>query len=381
MSSLRCRSHSRLTMMRRRLSYLFLVTCSLFLAAAARADQSLEKVVREVNSKLAKLYGSGGYKGLAAYGTGIVISPDGYILTVASQMLDTPDLRVHLADGRRFHGKVVVTEPNLDVALIKIDGVANLPYFDIIQAAQRPPAEPGTGVLAFSNQFNIAVRDEPMTVQRGVIAAYGKLPLRRGVFEVPYKGDVYVIDAISNNPGAAGGALTTRKGELLGLIGKELLNSLTDTWVNYAIPLHAQAEGMRDDKPVTVSLVELVEQKEKFKPLVAKRPSYEGPGGYHGIILVPNVVERTPPYVEDVIPGSPAARAGLKPDDLIVYVNGEQVGSIKVFREIVDRAPPGTTFKLEVRRGDKLTGIELKLEEPMVRTPVKKSSPPDKPDK
>ncbi|HXG12747.1 MAG TPA: trypsin-like peptidase domain-containing protein [Gemmataceae bacterium] len=360
---------------------MFLVTCSLFLAAAARADQSLEKVVREVNSKLAKLYGSGGYKGLAAYGTGIVISPDGYILTVASQMLDTPDLRVHLADGRRFHGKVVVTEPNLDVALIKIDGVANLPYFDIIQAAQRPPAEPGTGVLAFSNQFNIAVRDEPMTVQRGVIAAYGKLPLRRGVFEVPYKGDVYVIDAISNNPGAAGGALTTRKGELLGLIGKELLNSLTDTWVNYAIPLHAQAEGMRDDKPVTVSLVELVEQKEKFKPLVAKRPSYEGPGGYHGIILVPNVVERTPPYVEDVIPGSPAARAGLKPDDLIVYVNGEQVGSIKVFREIVDRAPPGTTFKLEVRRGDKLTGIELKLEEPMVRTPVKKSSPPDKPDK
>ena len=72
-----------------------------------------------------------------------------------------------------------------------------------------------------------------------VSEAYGKLPLRRGVFEAPYRGDVYVIDAISNNPGAAGGALTTRKGELIALIGKELQNSLTDTWINYAVPLQA----------------------------------------------------------------------------------------------------------------------------------------------
>jgi serine protease Do len=329
------------------------------------------KVVREVNSKLCKLYGSGGYKGIASYGTGVVISPDGYILTIASQMLDTPDLRVHFYDGRRFQGKVIVTEPTLDLALVKVDKAKDLPCFDIPSAAQRPIVGPGTGVLALSNQFNIAVREEWMTVQRGVVSAYGKLPLRRGVFEAPYKGDVYVIDAISNNPGAAGGALVTRKGELLGLIGKELRNDLTDTWVNYAVPLQARAEGMRDDKPVTVSLIDLVELKEKFRP-IARKTSQEGPGGYHGIILVPNVVERTPPFVEDVMPGSPAARAGLKPDDLIVYVNGEQVGSIKVFREIVDKSPPGTTFRLEVRRGDKLVSVELKLEEPVVKTPVKK---------
>jgi serine protease Do len=336
---------------------------ALLLAVPARAEESFEKVCREVNSKLCKLYGSGGYKGIASYGTGIVISPDGYILTIASQMLDTPDLRVHLFDGRRFHGKVVVTEPNLDVALIKIDKVKDLPFFDIGVAAGRPVAEPGTGVLAFSNQFNIAVRDEPMTVQRGVIAAYGKLPLRRGVFEAPYKGDVYTIDAIACNPGAAGGALTTRKGELLGLIGKELQNSLSDTWINYAVPVQAAIEGLRDDKKVVVSIVEITEKKEQYKPLLTTRPKNQGPGGYHGIVLVPNVVERTPPYVEEVVPGSPAAKAGLKPDDLIVYVDGQQVGSIKVFREIVDAAPPGTAFKLEVRRGDKLEGIELKLEE------------------
>lgn len=336
-----------------------------------RADESFDKVAREVNTKHVKLYGSGGFKGIASYGTGIVISPDGYVLTVNSQMLDTPDLRVHLFDGRRFQGKVVVTEPNLDIALVKIDKVQNLPFFDIAEAAKRQPVDSGTGVLGFSNQFNIAVRDEPMTVQRGVIAAYAKLALRRGVFEAPYKGEVYVFDMIACNPGAAGGALTTRKGELLGLLGKELRNDLTETWINYAIPLQATAEGLRGEEKVKVSIAELVEQKEKYRSLIIKRP--QGQGGYHGIVLVPNVVERTPPYVEDIAANSPAAKAGLKLDDLIVYVDGAQVGSIKAFREIVDYSPAGTILKLEVRRGDKLTGVELKLEEhPVARKPAPK---------
>jgi serine protease Do len=246
------------------------------------------------------------------------------------------------------------------VALIKIN-TKDLDYFDFSRAVERPIAEPGTGILAFSNQFKIAEREEPVSVQRGVIAAYAKLPLRRGIFEAPYNGDVYVIDAITNNPGAGGGIITTRKGELLGLIGKELRNNLTDTWINYAVPIQATAKGKRGDDDVTVSIVEMVEKKEQYKP-IDKKPKLAGPGGYHGIILVPNVVERTPPYVEDVEKGSPADRAGLKPDDLIVYVDGEQVGSINHFRDIVDKANPGTEFKIEVRRGERLQTFTIKLE-------------------
>jgi serine protease Do len=85
-------------------------------------------------------------------------------------------------------------------------------------------------------------------------------------------------------------------------------------------------------------------------------------GGYHGIVLVPNVVERTPPYVEEVLPGSPAAKAGMRPDDLIVYVDGEPVTSIAGFRDQMSRTRPGQTVKLEVRRGEKLEAVELKLE-------------------
>src|SRR5262249_55605374 len=148
------------------------------------------------------------------------------------------DLRVHLYDGRKFHAKILVKEPALDVALVKIDYKNNdLPYFDIAQAAKRPKAENGDWVLAFSNQFLIATREEPMSVQRGVVAAYTQHKGRRGIFDAPYNGSVYLIDAITNNPGAAGGVLTTRKGELLGIIGRELRNRLSDTFINYAVPI------------------------------------------------------------------------------------------------------------------------------------------------
>ena len=89
-------------------------------AAAVRADNSLTKVVEDVNKKMVKVWGSGGLHGLPAFGTGIVVSPDGYILTANTQLLDTRDLRVHLWDGSKYHGEVVAQEPELDIALIKI---------------------------------------------------------------------------------------------------------------------------------------------------------------------------------------------------------------------------------------------------------------------
>jgi serine protease Do len=317
--------------------------------AQASRSASLASVSEQVNEKMVKLFGIGGFRGITPYGTGVVVSSDGYVLTASSPMLDTPELLVHLWDGRRLRAKVVVTEPELDASLIKIEKVDDLPHFDVGQAAKAPQAQAGDWVLAFSNQFEIATREEPMSVQHGVIAAYQKLRGRRGIFEVPFSGDVYVIDAITNNPGAGGGAVTTLKGELIGIVGKELKNTLSDTWINYAVPVQSLASFVEKGR------------KGEYKPIV-KPKQLAGPTGYHGLILVPNVVERTPPFVEDTIPGSPAARAGLKPDDLIVYVNGDKITSVKEFRDLVDKAGPGTIFKIEVRRGDKLTTVDLKLE-------------------
>jgi serine protease Do len=342
----------------------------------ARSEESLAGTAEKVNQKLVKLFGSGGFRGLVSYGTGVVVSPDGYILTINSHLLDTGDLRVHLHDGTRYHAKVVAAEPELDVALIKIgdnkDKVDDLPYYDIAEAAKRPVVGPGTGILGFSNLFQIATRDEPMSVQRGVVAAYARLYGRIGIFEATYKGDVYVIDAITNNPGAAGGVITTRKGELLGLIGRELRNELTNTWINYAIPISARLDvRAADDKVVTLTILDVVEKKEKYKP-VEKKDVATGDGGYSGLVLVPNVVERTPPYVEDVLPGSPADKAGIRSDDLIVYIDGLPVNDIHTFKETIARYLPNIPIKVEVQRGNKLHTVMLTLDKPRTKTPPKK---------
>jgi serine protease Do len=333
----------------------------------ALADDSFAKVAEEVNLKLVKLFGTGGFKGLASYGTGVIVSKDGYVLTVNSHILDTRDLRVHMPDGTRYTAKVVAREPVLDVALVQIEaGKRALEiehYFDVVAAAKRPVLEPGTHVLAFSNQFQIATREEPMSIQRGVVAAYAKLAGRIGIFEAAYRGNVYVVDAITNNPGAGGGVLTTRKGELVAMIGKELRNELTNTWVNYALPFNASVEATdKEGRKIQVTILDLVTKKDKYKP--APEAPKVANLVYHGMVLVPNVVERTPPYIEEVIVGSPADRAKLKADDLIVYVDGLPVQDINAFNTILANYSPRSEIKLEIQRGDKLLTVPLTLERP-----------------
>lgn len=348
-----------------------LLSVALF-GSPAVAAEPFRSVADEVNQKVVKLFGAGGFRSITNYGTGLLISPDGYILTTASNMLDTSELIVHLADGRRMRAVVVVVEPELDIALcqIKVDGVKpgeanglDLDFFDIAEAAKRPPAEAGDWVLAFSNQFEIAMRDEPVSIQHGVVAAYAKLSGRRGIFDFPYTGNVYIVDAITNNPGAGGGALTDRKGRLLGLVGREIRNSLTDTWMNYAIPIHAAVEIVDGEKTTKISIPEFVSlgMKGEYKP-VNRIVTASGPGGFHGINFVPNVLERTPPYVEDVEPGSPAEKAKLQPDDLVSFVDGEPIYSINAFQDYIKKTRPGMTLRLEIRRGENLETVDLKLE-------------------
>lgn len=336
-------------------------------------DPPLADVAKRVDARMVKVFGAGGVRGLPAYGTGIMVSPTGHVLTVNNHILDTTELRVHLADGTRVMAKVVASEPELDLALLKIeDSTApdDLPFFDLIAAAKAPPPKPGTLVLGFSNQFQIATRDEPLTVQRGILAGITPLAARTGAFLVPYRGPALIVDAITNNPGAAGGALTTRSGELLAIVGREVSNELTQTWVNYAIPVWASVE-LTDAGGATrkVSVSELVEKKEKYKPSNPADRSREKPATVEtGIMLVPDVVERTPPYIDYLPQGGAGLRAGLRPDDLILSVEGTTVATIASWKEMMAGRKPGQPVRLEVRRGEKIELITL--------TPDKPANPP-----
>ncbi|HUQ71827.1 MAG TPA: S1C family serine protease [Planctomycetaceae bacterium] len=320
-------------------------------------SQSTGDAIAAVAPKMVKLFGAGGRKNLYGYGSGCLISPNGHIATVWSHLLDADTVTVVLDDGRRFSGKVLGAEPALDLAVLKIDA-EDLPHFDLTK--ETATAGPGARVLAFSNVFKVATGDEPVTVMHGVISAVTTLSARRGVFDAPYSGPVYVVDAVTNNSGAAGGVLTTRDGRLLGLLGKELKNNATHTWLNYVVPIGQLRTPME----------EIVTG--QFKPTNAAdrtatptAPQYV-PADF-GIVVVPNVVDRTPAYIDAVQPGSPARQAGLLPDDLIVFVGDRLIPSCRVLEEEFGRLEPGDTLRLVVRRGEKLQTFEL----PVPRKPTR----------
>ena len=366
-------------------------------AVSASAAEPFVKVAEKVNEKVVKIFGAGGFRGATNYSTGIMVSADGHFITIASQTLDTSELIVHLSDGSRRKAVVLVTEPELDIALcyIRLDGKKDpytqpngldLPFFDIAEAAKRKPAEAGDWVLAHSNLFEIAMRDEPVSVMQGNITSLGKLHGRRGIFDFPYTGTVYIVDAITNGPGAGGGPLTTRKGELLGLIGREIKNGQSETWINYAIPVFAKTD-IKDEKGqvTSVSVPYFVEKamQGEYKPF-RKVKEAKGAGGYTGIKFVPNVLERTPPYVDEVPPDSPAAKAGIQVNDLVSFVDGDPVYSIKSYLDIMSRTRPEGEVRLEIRRGDTLMAVTVKLTDgPKGTLPPALPSPsfdPKKPD-
>jgi serine protease Do len=317
---------------------------------AAHAQSSIDTIAA-VSPKVVKIFGAGGGQKLHAYGSGFLVSPTGHIVTAWSHILDGDTVTVVLDDGRRFPGKVLGVEPPLDMAVLKIDA-EGLPHFDLSDTAQ---VGPGTRVLAFSNVFKVATGDEPVTVMHGVISAKTSLNARRGAFESPYTGPVYIVDAVTNNSGAAGGVLTTWDGRLLGMLGKELRNTQTNTWLNYVMPIGELKE--------TIQQIVTGDFSSKKRPDDDESPGKPRPRRYEpldfGIITIPDVLNRTPAYIDRILPGSQAEKVGLLPNDLILFVGDNLVQSCKLLREDLGRLEANDVLKLVVRRGDKLVSVEM----------------------
>jgi len=308
---------------------------------------SFAGVIDEVQPKIAKIYGAGGFRGLEPYQSGFLVSPEGHVLTVWSYVLDTDFITVTLNDGRKFEAKLLGADPRLEMAVLKIDA-EEVPFFDLASPAI---ADTGTRVLAFSNLFGVATGDEPSSVLHGSVAIKSKLEARHGVFETPYRGPAYILDAMTNNPGAAGGALTDRQGRLLGMLGKELRNSLNNTWLNYAVPVEEMA--------ATVAEIRAGKFVERPAEAGAAKRENALSTDLLGLVLVPDVLERTPPFVDQVRAGSPAATAGLRPDDLLLFVNGQLVQSVKAISAEMARIDRSDMVQLTVLRGQQLITVEL----------------------
>lgn len=318
--------------------------------AAPLTMTSAQSRIDLVQQRIVKIYGAGGIRNLHSYSSGFMIDPRGYVMTVWNHVLDTPELSVVLHDGRRFKAEVVNAEPALDLAVLKLEsGDEKFPAYRLKDARDVPA---GTRVMAFSNMFRVAKGDEPVTVIHGVVSARTRLSTKRGVTDAPIDSELYVVDAITNNAGSEGGLLTTLSGRPVAMIGRQLRNGQTNTWLNYAVPL----TELRD----TVDQIVAGKFTARSSSNADRKAKNFMPEDL-GLVLVPDVVQRTPGYVDSIISGSPVAKAGVEREDLIVFVNDSLVRSCTEVRDAIGRLTPGRKVELVVRRGDVLKSFQIEL--------------------
>ena len=296
-----------------------------------------------------------------ASGSGVIISSDGYIVTNNHVVSKADKIEVTMNDHRRFTAKVIGTDPNTDLALIKVEGT-NLP---IVKLGHSDDARVGEWVLAVGNPFNLA-----STVTAGIVSAKGRGigilgkdndeqqmnpfggRMRRQQPEpsnaAPIESFIQTDAAI--NPGNSGGALVNTKGELIGI--NSAIASHTGSYEGYgfAVPINLAKKVLNDIK-------EFGTVKRGFIGV-----SFRALDG--DVAKELNLDKNVGLYVADVYAGTGAEQAGLKKGDIITKVEGNTVYESSDLQERVGRLQPGDKIRLTVLRdgAEKNFSVTLKAD-------------------
>lgn len=304
----------------------------------AVAPNTLTPALARVSPAVVKLYGTG-ISRAHGYGTGVIVSADGDILTTRSLLSSADTVRVVLSDGREFEGKSIRNDEYRELVLLKIDG-KDLPF---VTPSKTDHLQVGDAVVAIGNWFKVADGDEAPSVNRGILSTRTTLNARRLVQPVDYAGPILVYDAITANPGAAGGPLLDIDGNFIGLIGKVVESADTNTRLNYALPGEELGDFLGN----------------KASPATTTQRSAPGEESDIGIRLSRMGYRHVSAYIERVRPGSPAATAGLRGEDLIVAVEGRRIADAEACEEAIRRLVPGQKATLVVKRGQEFLNIEV----------------------
>jgi serine protease Do len=259
---------------------------------------------------------------VAGGGSGVIVAGDGVVLTNNHVVEGARDLTIQLHDGREFPGKVVGTDPKSDLAVVKVAGAPSgdlvpLPFGDSDQLRIGEP------VLAVGNPFGMSG-----SVTMGIVSAMG----RAHVVGVDYEDFIQTDAAI--NPGNSGGALVNTRGELVGINTAILSGSGGSQGIGLAIPASLA-------RPVAESLLETGRVERAWLGVVITdadaRTAADGPRGA---------------IVREVVGDGPAAKAGLRVDDMIVSVDGVRVETSSRLRTTVAHRRAGRRITVEfVREG------------------------------
>jgi serine protease Do len=269
-------------------------------------------------------------------GSGVIISPDGYIVTNNHVVDGAVDLRVTMSDRRVLPAKLIGTDPLTDLAVIKVEGkdFPNVPWGDATKL------HPGQTVLAFGNPFGFR-----FTVTRGIVSALNRPNPSPNDARKP--GQFIQTDA-AINPGNSGGPLVDVRGEVVGINTFLISNSGTFSGMGFAIPtqiVRPTVEALIRDGKVShgymgLGITDVTPENAKFFDSKDNRGA----------------------IVTQVEANSPAAKAGLKVGDLITALNGREISDASSLQVAVGQTHPGTTIKLQVMRDGKGMEVPITLE-------------------
>ena len=267
-------------------------------------------------------------------GSGVIVSPSGFVLTNNHVVEGADEIEVTLNDGRKAKAKIIGTDPETDLALLKIE-LANLP---VIVLGSSDAAQVGDQVLAIGNPFGLG-----QTVSAGIVSALGRNQLGINTFENFIQTDAAI------NPGNSGGALVDVSGNLLGINTAIYSRSGGNMGIGFAIPVSTARmvmDGLVKDGQVTRGWIG-VEPQELTQELAETFNLKSPNGNLQGVIIT------------GVLQNGPAAKAGIQPGDVITQVAGKAVTNVPELLANVAALKPGSANKFSVRRADKSLELDV----------------------
>ena len=302
-------------------------------ASCQQIDGLFASAIQYAQARTVKVYGAGAGR-VNSYSSGIIVSADGLIVTMQGVFLDGDQVRVALPNGETAIASVLRRNRQYQLALLKIPDSTP----DFVELSSEPVGETGDWVLTFSNAFMVAEREEPMSVNLGVISLPTSIAAKMRTGDIAYQGDLVLIDAITSNPGAGGGAVITRNARLVGMIGKVINSSETNTRLNYAVPSRILKQFVENQLP---DLEQTVMSDDKQPASL-------------GLKLFRLAGRNAAAYIDRVTPNGPAAASGLKPDDLIISLGGQKIATISDFDAAMSSLVVGEETVLVVKRANLL---------------------------
>lgn len=295
--------------------------------------KNLSYITTRSNPLLEFFYGyKGGTQTQIGTGSGVIISEDGYIVTNNHVIANASELEVTLNNNKTYKAKLIGTEKEMDLALLKIETAEKLPFLTF---GDSDAIQLGEWVLAVGNPYNLT-----STVTAGIISAKARNLSETGI-------QSFIQTDAAVNPGNSGGALVNVQGELIGI--NTMISSNTGSYVGYAFAVPSN---------VTKKIVE---------DFLHYGNVQHGVLGVSGFELNANTAQQLQLqtdsgfYIQTVVPNSDAAHVQLQQGDVITAINGKSISSFVDIKNVLNTKRPGDVVHLTLQRQAKTLQQDIKL--------------------